>query len=106
MAKPITPDEVVAKKLDVVRPEIIEAANELIAKHWNGNYAKFTLDELCQLSRKKLKMEKGQQFEDGELDIEPIFRKAGWKVDFDRPGYNETYPATFEFTKRRTRSDE
>lgn len=31
------------------------------------------------------------------LDFEPVFRKAGWKVEYDKPGYNESYEATFAF---------
>jgi len=32
------------------------------------------------------------------MDFEPVFRRAGWKVVYDRPGYNETYEANFTFT--------
>ena len=38
------------------------------------------------------------------MDIEPVFEQAGWKVDFDRPGYNEgPYDAYFQFTKKKKR---
>ena len=33
------------------------------------------------------------------MDIESIYRADGWGVYYDKPGYNETYTATFEFTK-------
>lgn len=32
------------------------------------------------------------------LNFEGAYRRAGWKVEFDKPGYNESYPATFKFT--------
>jgi hypothetical protein len=35
------------------------------------------------------------------MDVEPVYRKAGWKVDYDRPGYNESYEAHYTFTERK-----
>jgi hypothetical protein len=31
------------------------------------------------------------------LDFESIFRKAGWKVKYTKPGYNESFPAYWTF---------
>lgn len=31
------------------------------------------------------------------LDVEDVYRAAGWEVTYDKPGYNETYDATFTF---------
>ena len=36
-------------------------------------------------------------FDNNWLDIEPTYRKAGWKVIYDGPAYCENYPATFTF---------
>ena len=103
MTKPITPAEVESAKTarQGNNPAVIEAANELIAQRWNGHDARFKLHELGALARQKLGWEPKREFEDGDLDIEPIFRKAGWSVEFDRPGYNESYDAFFVFKKRR-----
>jgi hypothetical protein len=97
MTKPITPKDVESIKAARMKPEMIEAANELIAEKWNGHSATFTVAELCARARLKLKMEA-----DGELDIEVVFRQYGWRVEFDRPGYNETYSAHWVFTKKKT----
>ena len=101
MTKPITPDEVAVKKATIIRAEIIEAANELIAKNWNGRSSTFKLSDLTKLARQKLNMENSEFFEDGELDIEPVFEEAGWSVKFDKPAYNETYASYFEFRRKR-----
>ena len=37
----------------------------------------------------------------GWLDVEGIYRKAGWDVEYDSPGYCEDYPATFKFRKKK-----
>jgi len=39
-------------------------------------------------------------FDKGWLNIEPMYRAAGWKVVYDKPAYNESYEPTFTFTKR------
>ena len=104
MTKPISPKDVEnAKAKHRPMPFIIEAANELIAEKWNGHAATFSVRELGARARTKLNMKEEEKFEDGQLDIEPIFRKAGWIVEFDRPGYCENYEARFIFKKRRTR---
>ena len=43
------------------------------------------------------KLSKDMIFENHWLDFEPIFRKAGWKVSYDKPGYGENYKALFIF---------
>jgi hypothetical protein len=33
------------------------------------------------------------------MDVEDVYQKAGWEVEFDKPGYNEDYEANFKFSK-------
>ncbi len=42
-------------------------------------------------------------FAKGWLEVEDIYRKAGWKVKYDKPAYSENYPATFKFERSRNR---
>ena len=35
----------------------------------------------------------------GVWDFEPIYEKAGWKVSYDGPGYNESYDGYYIFKK-------
>lgn len=32
------------------------------------------------------------------LDFENLYRQKGWKVEYDKPAYCETYPAYWKFT--------
>jgi hypothetical protein len=34
------------------------------------------------------------------LDVEDSYREAGWKVEYDKPGYNETYEPFFVFSAK------
>ena len=51
----------------------------------------------------KLMVEKGlnrnEIFNKGWLNIEEVYRSAGWKVNYDKPAYNESYDAYFTFER-------
>ena len=38
-------------------------------------------------------------FEEHYLDFEGAYRKKGWEVYYDKPGYNETYDAYWRFSR-------
>lgn len=101
MTNPITPDEVtVLRKKVAIPPQVIEAFNELIAKYWDGKSARVMQAEAVALVASKLDTTRDIVFKNRWLDIEWIFREAGWKVDYDKPGYCESYEAFFVFTKK------
>jgi len=104
MSGPIKPSDVVELKRKVVIPEkVFDAFNELIAKYWTGSSARFTQDEVMRLVLKKFartnNVTRRSVYDNRWLDVEPIYREAGWKVVYDRPGYNESYEPTFAFSK-------
>jgi hypothetical protein len=47
---------------------------------------------------KKKGLTEAKIFDKHWLDVEDIYRRVGWKVRFDQPGYNEDYKAYFVFT--------
>jgi hypothetical protein len=89
--EPIKPNDVQKKIPDFV----VQCFNELIEEHWNGTSSEFTLKAVLQ----KLKAEMVYVPKE-YLDVEPIYEKVGWKVKFDKPGYDESYDAFYKFTKR------
>jgi hypothetical protein len=119
---PIKPEEVQEKKNETIPAPIVEVFNKLIVEKWDGRKAVIKQDEAMERvlevmvpttnyhvekgserSRKLLKDGRSKKreeiFEKKQFDIEPVFRSVGWKVTYDKPAYNETYPATFTFTK-------
>lgn len=101
--KPIRPEEVAPLKKKRMPEEVLEAVNELIAKKFSNGYASFTQKDLVALIKAKFK-EQGKEapsdkiiFDEHWLDFEDIYREQGWKVSYDKPAYNETYEANFEF---------
>src|ERR1700692_3611370 len=99
--KPITPDEVVPLKESLIPDEVFEAFNELIAENFSGGSATIRQSDIVARATDKIKAKGGLIFDYKWLDIEDIYRKAGWKVSYDKPGYNESYPAIFEFSRKR-----
>lgn len=97
--KPITPEEVVDKKKNQMPNFVFEAFNELIAKNYSGNSATVKQDDAVALIMEKGDIDRQSVFDRSYLDVEDIYRDAGWKVEYDKPAYCETYAATFKFSK-------
>ena len=108
MTKPITPDQVQSEKDLTIPDEIIKVFNHLIVKNWDGRCSIVYQDELLEvveeafdangkgITRQMMQM----IFDNRWLDVEPLFKEAGWNVEYDKPAYCESYPATFKFTKK------
>lgn len=102
MVKPISPKDVVTAKQESLPDQVMEAFNELIAENWKESHSKFKQKEV--LMRIKIKfqsttMTEDQILDNNWLDVEEVYRKAGWNVIYDSPAYNESYEPTFEFSK-------
>lgn len=99
--QPIAPHEVVEKKLNQIPDVVIESFNELIAKNFNGRDATITQDEVIErILSKNSKFDRRSIYDNHWLDVEDIYRSIGWNVQYDKPGYNETYRAFFIFKKK------
>lgn len=104
--KPITPDEILDAKEASIPDEMFEAINELIVKNWNGSESRFRQNDIIELFLSKIgenniQANREKIFDNHWLDFEDIYRKLGWKIYYDKPAYNEDYPATFEFSKKK-----
>ena len=98
--KPISPDEVGSYLGVILPPEVIAAWNKLIALNFsNGSATIDQCDAIAALMAATGKT-RDEVFDKGWLNIEPMYRAAGWKVVYDKPAYNESYEPTFTFTKR------
>jgi hypothetical protein len=101
----ITPDEVVHAKRAALPDGVFEAFNDLIARHWDGHEAVIEQRAVVATILTLIPgSTKAAIYENKWLDVEDVYRLAGWDVDYDKPGYNENYEATFTFTKKRRKS--
>ena len=121
MTKPITPAEAASHKAIVLPDFVIEAFNHMIALSLCNGRAEFKQKDVEKLIVDKALLNyhtvPGYEPQPGEktpsrasierlminqhwLDVEDLYRSVGWRVTYDKPGYNETYDATFTFSRR------
>ena len=101
MIKPITPDEIEDAKLKTIPESIIGIINDLVAVSWDGNSSEIKQSDLIDAVCKKSKLSRSQVIGTGWLEFEAIYRKIGWKVVYDKPGYNEKYDPFWIFSKEK-----
>ncbi len=99
--KPIGPDDVVAAKTEALPAAVFDAWNALIAAAWTGSYAKVMQEDAAKALVKATGLTRSEVFDSHYLDIEESYRAAGWTVEYDKPGYNESYAASFTFKRAR-----
>lgn len=97
MTKPISPNDIAAVKRSAIPEVVFTVINNLITEKWNGASAKFTQDDAI-AALVDTGMSRFEIFDKGYLDFEGAYRAEGWHVHYDKPGYNETYPANFTFS--------
>lgn len=113
MSKAISPDQVAAQKAKSFPDFVFDAFNELIAANFTTGsatvYQSKVIDLILAKANKGLTSADiddgmGLSWNDvlnkGYLNVEEVYREAGWKVTYDKPAYNESYPASFEFRKK------
>lgn len=98
MPGPITPDEV--DKTTVVPEAVFEIVNTLITETWDGESAIVYQNGLVDRIRQALGCERQTIFDKHYLDFEEAYRKVGWRVEYEKPAFNETGPTFFRFTKK------
>lgn len=97
---PIRPDEVASQKQNEFPDWAIEVWNRLIAMAWSSGRAVVKQgDAVSALREANQGIDPIHDF----LEVEDIYRQAGWDVEYDKPGFNESYPATFTFAKPKKR---
>jgi len=105
--KPLSPDEVSALRPKHILPEIIEAVNKFLCERFNGkNSVKITRNELVSdtiglCSKNEKHMTDQILYEKGHLDLESIFEKVGWKVNYESPDRDESFESYYLFTPKR-----
>ncbi len=97
MPNPITPNEAKATRQRNIPDEVIEVWNDIIVIKMRGSSARIQQSEIVDAILNRIEVKRQDIFDNGWLDIEPLYRAAGWQVKYDRPGYNENYEAYFEF---------
>lgn len=97
MTKPITPNDIPAVRAKMLPPEVLETFNELITEHYSNGRSTVKQKEVVE-RLETAGFNHREIYDKGYLNVEEIYRDAGWHVKFDKPGYNESYDAYFVFS--------
>ena len=103
--KPLSPDEALGVKADVIPEFVIEAVNFLLAKKFNGEPCTIKQNEVMEAAIEcwqlrndpPANLTRKMFFDNNWLDIERLYEQHGWKVTEDKPSYEEKYEAFFTF---------
>lgn len=95
--KPISPGDVATAKTQYIPPEVFDVINELIAVNYTAGSATVYLKNI----REKYLERYCTNVLAEQLNIEEAYEAMGWKVTFDKPGWNEDYDAFFRFSPKR-----
>ncbi len=99
--KPISPSEIINNLGKIIPPIVIQAVNNLLTKNYRGSQVTILQDDIVnEIISLDSAYTKDEIYGNKMLDFEEIYRKNGWSVEYDKPGYNETYSASFKFKKR------
>jgi hypothetical protein len=100
--KPISPNEIVENLDKIIPSAIIKAVNQLLTEKYRGN-GEISIKQKDIIERAILidsALTSSIIWEKHYLDFEDLYRKNGWIVYYDKPGYNESYEAFFTFKKK------
>lgn len=98
--QPIKPEEVIAEKARNFPGLVLESFNELITKNFCNGSAIVKQNDVIELMVKK-GLNENEILSQGWIDVENLYRKAGWQVDYDKPASDEVCDAYFKFTTPR-----
>ena len=93
---PLSPAEMQALQTEQIPDEVFVAFNALISRRIMGGRATVHQNEVLALLEEQ-GMNRREIFDNHWLDVEDSYREQGWKVEYDKPGYNESYEAYFVF---------
>lgn len=101
--KPISPDEILSVRESLIPDDVFVIFNDFIAKNWDGHQAMIMQDVVVGAIAGALDVSRDHVYSQHWVDVEDHCRKAGWVVDYDKPGYNESYEAYFVFKKKKVK---
>jgi hypothetical protein len=98
--EPVSPEGLDQLKRELIPPEVFETFNRLLGEKAVNGYAVINQDEVVkELTERGL--ERQNIFRKGWLNIESLYEANGWKVIYERPGYNESGQSYFTFRAKK-----
>jgi hypothetical protein len=95
---PMRPDELPARKKQVIPEVVFRVVNDLLAENAVDRKRTITISQSEIVDRLvALGENKDEIFDKNWLDFEMAYHDVGWRVQYDGPGFNESFSAVFRF---------
>jgi hypothetical protein len=100
--EPISPQGALDLKITNIPDVVIETVNMMLAeKMTKSGYVTLLQKDICdRICAASPGLHNSMIYSNGWLDFEPFYEKAGWKVEYDKPAYCESYEANFKFSRK------
>lgn len=102
--KIFTPEDAVRAKVKNIPEYVFQAFNELLAEEYNRDCIEIPQDwavnRILMLSSDEV-LTSRDIFDNKWLDVEDIYEANGWSVEYDKPGFNESYKPVFRFRPKK-----
>ena len=104
MAKVYSPEDVLKKRVETIPDFVITAFNDLLTENYADEGTVIKQDDA--ISRilqynKDDELTREIIFKKRWLDIEPLYRRKGWKVDYEKPAFDERFEPYFIFKPKK-----
>lgn len=97
--QPIAADEIAGMRTLSMPSTVLTVFNQLIVKNFTEKSATVYQKEVVALMV-AAGLSRADIFANHWLDVEDVYRKVGWTVEYDKPGWNESYDAFFVFKQK------
>lgn len=103
---PITPAQALRQAEKSFPKKVIKAFDFMIQKNLRGSRSVVNFSDIANKIASDLGISRAAVFDNGYLDVEDIYRRAGWTVTVNKAAYNENFPShfVFSFDKKTVRS--
>lgn len=101
--EPIKPDDAEDTRNASFPSEVIQAFNNAIIANLRNGVAKFKCKSVAAAIANSMGTTVETIYANHWMDVEPVYRAQGWDVEYDKPGFNETYDAIWIFKKSKKR---
>ena len=101
LENPISPDDISDNKEKYIHQTIIKTVNKILKERYNlGSTVDIKISEISKpFFEAHPEIDEDKAWKAKMFDIEDAYRKFGWKVSYDRPGWDESYEGFYKFSK-------
>ena len=93
---PITPEEVIPKRKNLIPNEVFEVFDDLIVKNFSGTRAMVMQDVVVGILEDR-GFSRQQLYDNHYLDVEPYYREAGWQVTYNKKCIGDSFDSHYIF---------